>query len=242
MALQIVTFKWGNKYTIEHVKRLRSMLKRNLTIPFDFVLITDDPLRDRHEWEKEWHYPAIRILPLWDEMRDAHLCGVRLRAFGWDMAAMIGPRFAWIDLDVVITGNVDHIFGRTEPFIALSTPQGPLEYNGSLVMMNAGARNFVFRAWNPEAYSKLPAMYAAQQMPAGGQSDEGWMTLMMPGEPRFNGGWGRREDGIYFFRHDLARGAKPLPGDARMVIMNGRGNDPANAEAQRLPWVREHWR
>src|SRR5687768_8979751 len=128
MTLQICTFKWGNKYTLDHVARLHNMLARNLTLPWRFNLITDDPGDRVFEDLAPNVFPGVRVLPLWEEMRDAKLCGVRLRAFGSDMREMIGERFAWIDLDVVITGNVDHIFSRPEPFIALSTPQGPLAY------------------------------------------------------------------------------------------------------------------
>lgn len=242
MALQIVAFKWGDKYTMEHVKRLRSMLARNLTIPWEFVLITDKQAEDTGALVGDFDRGLFtRVLPLWGEMRDAKLCGVRLRAFGADMRERIGERFAWIDLDVVITGNVDHIFGRTEPFVALATPRGPLVYNGSLVMMDAGAFRGVLERWTPERYQDLGPHYAKMGMHAGGVSDEGWMTAQIPLDDRVAGTVGRA-DGIYYFRHDLARGARPLPPDARMVIMNGRANDPSNAEAQRLPWVQEHWR
>lgn len=236
--LTIATFKWGDKYTHRHVDVLHSMLRRNLTLPFDFACITDDVRGEMRDTAT-----GVRYLPLWPEMRDAKLCGVRLMAFSPWMRELIGHRFAWVDLDVVITGNVDHIFGRKEAFIALSTPAGPLAYNGSLVMMSAGAHTKVWETWTPAAYALMPAHYAAKGMLAGGQSDEGWMTYTLgTGEARFNGGWGRRDDGIYFFRRDLKAGLEPLPLDARMVILNGRSFDPSFPEMQRIPWVRDHWR
>jgi hypothetical protein len=243
MTLQICTFKWGSKYTVEHVVRLRNMLARNLTIPWQLTLLTDN-LEEDAGGPAHGDGPSIRVLPLWEEMRDAKLCGVRLRAFGRDMAQFIGPRFAWVDLDVAIVANVDHIFSRPEPFIALATPQGPLAYNGSLVMMDAGAREYVYQTWNRQAYARLPTYYEAKGMRAGGESDEGWMTLAMGDkEPTFNGGWGKRTDGIYFFRKDLQGGRLPLPKNASMVIMNGRAFDPSFADLQRrCSWLREAWR
>lgn len=239
MALTICTFKWGTKYGAEHVRRLCSMLRRNLTITFDFLLISDDPADAALAEEL-----GTRWAPLWDEMRDAKLCGVRLRAFGADMAEFIGPRFAWVDLDMVITGNVDHIFGRKESFVALSTPAGPLAYNGSIVIMDAGARRHVYDDWSPDSYATLPAFYESLGMRHGGQSDEGWMTFTLgTREARINGGWGQRADGVYFFRHDLYAGRQKLPHDARIVIMNGRSFDPAFPALQnRCPWIGEHWR
>lgn len=246
MTLQIVTFKWGSRYTADHVVRLRNMLYRNLTIPWEFVVITD-AIGSADEWAKTPELEGIvptRFLPLWNEMRDTKGCGVRIPAFAPHMREFIGPRFAWIDLDVVITGNVDHIFGRTEDFIALRPPQGPLAYQGSLVMMDAGAAKEVYEHWTPSRYEALKGFYAGSGMLAGEVSDEGWMTYVLGSErPAINGGWGKREDGVYFFRKDLARGLKPLPEDARMVIMNGRANDPSFGDLQRkCGWIREHWR
>lgn len=236
--LTICTFKWGSKYGLDHVHRLRNMLARNLTIPWRFVLITDDyhgdPGQDPVETE---------VVRLWEWGADLKLCGRRIYAFAPEMRELLGERFAWVDLDVVITANVDHIFGRMEKFVALSTPQGPLAYNGSLVMMDAGARGHVWADFTGAAYGRLPAYYAERGMMAGGESDEGWMTLKLgPGEARINGAWGRRDDGVYFFRHDLARGKKLLPADARMVILNGHANDPSFPAINALPWVRQHWR
>lgn len=245
--LSIVTFKWGDKYGLRHVDVLFNMLERNLTIPWRAVLVTDKPDEDFRALEG-WGSRSVKVVPLWDDMKEAKLCGVRLRAFAPDMEKTLGSRFAWVDLDVVVTGNVDHIFGRTEPFIALSTPAGPLYYNGSLVMMDAGARRRVHDLWTPEGYARMPRHYARLGMEAGGQSDEGWMTYVLgPNEARFNAspgvGFGEHRDGIYYFRKDLARGRNPLPADARLVVMNGRAFDPSfPAIQERCPWVKEHWR
>lgn len=225
--LTICTFKWGDKYTDEHVRRLHSMLARNLTIPWRFLLITDRP---SEQWD---------VLPLWEDMRNTNLCGVRIRAFGKDMAERIGPRFAWIDLDVVITGNVDHIFGRTEDFVGLQTAGPPLPYNGSLVMMDAGARSQVYERWTPEEYASIRAYWGAQGIKSGAQSDEGWIGYVLGNdEARIT-----RDDGVYYFRRQLGAGKIPLPADARLVILNGRAFDPAKEALQeQCPWIKEHWR
>lgn len=238
--IRICTFLWGTKYTHEHVLRLGRALARNLTIPYEFVLISDQAPHDQMLLEDQDGAPT-RYLSLldeqWDATRNAKLCGIRLRAFGEDMGAIIGPRFCWIDLDVVITGNVDHIFGRTEPFMALATPQGPLWYNGSLVMMDAGARAEVYEAFDPVEYAKLPALYAKAGMVHGGQSDEGWMTYML-GQGEATVG---RAEGVWYFKH--IAGMRDLPPDTRMVVMNGRRFDPSMASWQRTsPWLLEHWK
>lgn len=230
--LSICTFKWGSKYSVEHVLKLGRMLRRNLTIPFEYVLITDgDPDTAGLPGAPD------RVLPLWTEKADAKLCGVRLHAFHPDMRDLIGPRFAWVDLDVVITGNVDHIFGRTESFVALATPQGPLWYNGSLIMMDAGAFPEVDSTWTPEAYAALPARYAAEGMQHGGQSDEGWMTAVLgPGKATVG-----PAEGVRYFKH--IKHETKLPKGTCMVVMNGRRFDPSMKSWQhQCPWIVQHWR
>lgn len=228
--LSIVAFKWGSKYTLEHVRRLRRGLARHLHMPHELVLITDDWHNDRFEGA------AHRTIPLWEEMRGAPLCGVRLRAFAPDMADRIGSRFAWIDLDVVITGDVTPIFQRAEPFIALATPQGPLAYNGSLVMMDAGARRGVYDQWTPERYLALGREFASRHGMRGGVvSDEGWMTIQLGTDEATVG----KAQGIHYYKR--LRGGE-LPSTATMVVMNGRKYDPSFWHLQvRSPWIREHW-
>lgn len=233
--LRICVFKWGTKYSMSHVLRMRSMLQRNLTIPYEMVLITDDPKED-----KFGVWPDIRVLPLWPMMREAKLCGVRLYAFHPMMEKLIGPRFAWIDLDVVITGNVDHIFGRTERFVALQPPRPPMPINGSLVMMDAGVFPQVLSTWSIEKYYEVGDQLSKKHgIKAGTTSDEGWMWHTIGSdEAKIT-----KVDGVYFFRRDLQQGSVPLPPDAKMVIMNGKRFDPSMPEWQKkCPWIARHWR
>lgn len=240
MTLNICTFKWGSKYSVEHVARLWRMLRRNLTIPWRATLITDSPQADAQELLGRPDLGSItwEVLDLgastWDKMRHAKLCGIRLSAFQPGIGELLGQRFCWVDMDVVITGNVDHIFGRTEPFVGLRTPKGPLYYNGSFVMMDAGRHPEVYAAWGPRLYSLLSAHYAQMGMQHGGQSDEGWMSFMLPPNLPTVG----VEDGIHYMKH-----IDGLPQGARMVILNGRRFDPADPRLQkRHRWVKEHWR
>jgi len=245
MTLTICTFKWGaDRYSLRHVSALYLALKRNLTLPFEFALISDD-LGDEAFCDKA----GIRFIRLWEEMKHVKNCGVRLPAFHPYMRHVIGPRFAWLDLDVVITGNVDHIFSHPEPFVGLRTPAPPMPFNGSFVMMDAGAFPQVLSEWTPERYEACGEFWIAAGCAGGGASDEGWMGRMLAGQPGVAtvGGLEGNADGIYYFkRHMLEkryRGRIPLPADARMVIMNGRRFDPSLPEWQaRAPWILDHWR
>lgn len=237
--LSIVTFKWGSKYTDEHVYRLGSMLARNLTIPFEYVLITDTP----ENWTTARRHTGAprRVIRLWDEMRDAKLCGVRLKMFDPNIKLLF-ERFAWIDLDVVITGNVDQLFSRTESFVALATPRRPMPYNGSLVMMNAGCRPSVYTEWSLSAYRSRGEAYGRRMgVKHGTVSDEGWMAeILGHSEARFE-----LASGIEYYKN-MKRGQDGktiLQSSTKLVIMNGRRFDPAFPALQaESPWIKTFWR
>jgi aryl carrier-like protein len=223
--IRIVTFKYGTKYTVEHVVRLRNMLRRNLKIPYEFVLVTDDKnilMRG---------IDGVRVIPLWEELRDARNCGVRLRLFAADAAKLIGLRFAWIDLDVVIVGDVTEFFNRPEPFVICATPRPPLFYNGSIVMMDAGARSQIYEDYTPGRYEREGRKY-------GTVSDEGWIGARLgPGEATWD-----KTHGLYYYRNHIEPAGGALPGDARIVLMNAKNYDPSFPHLQRKsPWIARHW-
>ena len=171
------------------------------------------------------------------------------------MAELIGPRFAWIDMDVVVTGNVDHIFGRPEPFVMLATPKPPLPYNGSFVMMDAGARAGEVLPVDPRRYAGVADQWWTDDEPRrrvpGGPSDEKWIgaclcnedpRLPMAKEATVGGLAG--VDGIYYYRRHLQEAGRErtLPDDARLVIFNGRGK-PWDADVRaRSPWIVANYR
>lgn len=221
-SLKIITFKYGTKYTPDHVQRLNNMLRRHVHMDFEFIVIADDATG----------LDGLRVLPLWDELRGERNCGVRLKAFDRAMADFIGPRFAWTDLDLVIVRDATHIFSRTEDFVITATPRPPLFYNGSLVMMNAGAREHLYTLYNPRDYVLKGKAY-------GTVSDEGWIGAVLgPGEATWTKG-----DGVYYYRNHIEPVGGALPDDACIVLMNGKRFDPSRAELQRKsPWIEEHWR
>ena len=88
-----VCWKWKtpgyrSQFTAEHVNILYRMIQRNYQNDFELCCITDD---------SEGINKDIRIIPLWDDLRDVARCTVRLKAFSEEAAEIIGPRFCSID-------------------------------------------------------------------------------------------------------------------------------------------------
>ena len=139
-ALNIVCWKWNplpgvvttkkkREYTAEDVNVLFAMLCENLRIPFNMICVTDDPVGIDKD---------IRIVPLWKELREKGGCFTRLVAFKKSIKSLFGSRFASIDLDCIIVGDVTHIFDRDDDFIIWGghhSEKNGIPYCGSLWMM-----------------------------------------------------------------------------------------------------------
>lgn len=235
----IVTFKWKgpehyrSKYTAAHVNTLRRMFERHLHIAHDFVCVTDDPA-DLDE--------GIRVVPLWSDhgqLPSPHgpsepSCFRRLRLFARDTEAIIGAkRFAWCDLDVVLTGDVTPIFSRTEPIVLLPAGSPNIPFNGSMVMMDAGCRPEVWETFDPASspHRNVEAKCLG--------SDQGHISFCLKDKGEAQWKPGPNGDGIYFMhRHNIR---DQLPSDARLVSFHGRG-DPWSPRFSHIAWVRKHYR
>lgn len=101
----IVCMKWGDVYGPEYVNRLYSMVKRNITRPFRFICFTD---------VADGIIPEIEVfdLPPFESTysgpigayRKKTLCRSDLEPF------KDNERFLYLDVDVVITNNIDDMF------------------------------------------------------------------------------------------------------------------------------------
>lgn len=212
MALIISTWQWGRKYGPEYVHRLAQGVWNNLGGEFRFLVIhpsTEDE-------------PLTRIPG----------CFARLRAFDpeWQQRNGIrkGDRLVCLDLDLVITGRLDELFDRPEPFVIWqgANAANPCPFNGSVWMTTAGYRPDVWTDFSLEAARSIPAY----EFP----DDQGWFWHKMPDAA----GWKCGESGIWAFRKRGWPKDDKLPENARIVAFPG-ARDPS--EYHHLDWVRKHW-
>jgi len=222
--LQIVLWKWRHphrrdvifRFTADWVNEMARMISANLRMPHDIVCITDDPSGlDSH----------IRTIPLWDDLRDLGGCMPRLRAFAPDMAQIIGPRFVWMDLDCLAVGDLTPLFDRPEEAVFYRTYE--LEwptYNGSMVMMTAGARAQVWSDFDP-----LTSPDKVKKN-AGTNSDQAWISYALgPDEAVWT-----RDDGVLLFRRDCP---KVLSDMARLVYFAGPYKAHMKFVREQAPWI-----
>jgi len=93
---------WGNKFPVEYVHNLKSMVERNTTVKNRFVCLSDKPV-DGVE---------TRILkPGYDGWWN------KLQLF--DLGAALGERVVYLDLDTLITGNIDWLLEYKGNFMGI---------------------------------------------------------------------------------------------------------------------------
>lgn len=123
---QIICINWGTKYGPAYINRLYGMVSRNITGEFRFVCFCDDETGIRNEVECKPLPPLDFELPVVKK-------GIwpKSRLWNEELADLNGP-VLFIDLDVVITGNLDAFFeyGNPDDVILAPNPSNPLERLG----------------------------------------------------------------------------------------------------------------
>lgn len=99
--ITILCVRFGNKYGIDYVEKLRNMASRNIKMSYEFVCLTDDPtpisnvrliLQPNAGYSKGW----------WHKL---HMFDHKLPLKG---------RILYFDLDVIICGNLDKLIRFSE--------------------------------------------------------------------------------------------------------------------------------
>lgn len=236
--LAVVCWLWSGaarSFAPRHVDVLARMFRRHCAVPHRVVCITDRPASefDRSIVDVVPTPSAARALERikTPEGRGFPSCYRRLWLFS-DEAREIGERFLQIDLDVVLTGNVDHIAARDASFVGWIPNEGVWHgrdrYGGGLFLLRAGA--------HPEVWGDFhgaPSIAEARRAGYRG-SDQAWINHKLYGRTE------RLPDdaGIIMFR-DLKKMPHVLPEGVRMVQFSGHKKPWGHLQ---LPWVAAHWR
>lgn len=211
--IHIVCIKWGNKYAPEYVNNLYRGVCRNTTIPFSFTCYTDDttgvipeicqPLPET-TWQGWW---------------------TKLLLFKPDMhkQASIGDRIVFLDLDIVITGNIDDILSLKETFVVPSDPyrMGTTNISSAFMSWEYGQYDYIYERFdgNTRPYSRGDQQFVEIQL----KDKASRLQVLLPGQ-------------YVSFKADLKKGS--LPENTRMVDFHGKPN-PHECNIQ---WVKDNWK
>lgn len=126
MIKQIICINWGTKYGPRFINRLYAMVERNITPPFAFTCFTDSTEGVRAEVD-------CQPLPKIDFVMPKNTKGKWPKARLWSerLGTLQGP-VLFLDLDLVITGNLDEFFTYAAPdrVVLARNPAKPFERVG----------------------------------------------------------------------------------------------------------------
>jgi hypothetical protein len=229
----VVCLKHGNKYGPEYVNNLYNMVKRNLTLDYEFVCFTEN---------SENIDPEITIMPL-----------PELPVNGWWYKPMFfNPKLElkgtilFLDLDLVIFRNIDNLFSY-EPtrFVIIRDfnrhlIKGYNKFNSSVFRLDTGSHPQVYTEFIKNAKS-ICSRYPGDQDWIRKQitndfyywPDE-WIQSYkweMRGKPKYNGAPRGQRD-------FLTNGDPKIKDATSIAVFHGDPN-PHNCKD---PWVKENWR
>lgn len=206
--LTVMTWFWKQphgraSYTADHVNIWAHMVRRNLNLPHSIACVTAHP-EGLEPWidviQPPGDFESIMI-PTWGP--DKPQCLRRIALFRKDAGEIFGERFVSMDMDCVISGSLDPLFDIDADFKMFRGTHRSRPYNGSMLMMTAGARPQVY-----DSFTHNEAVKAGRRFMG---SDQAWISHVLgAGEPT----WGV-EDGIH------AYGSSGNKGDPRIMFFFG---------------------
>jgi len=137
---------WGTLYPIEYVKRLYNSVKRNLTIPHEFVCITDNEVPEG----------ITKIKPPLSDSKKGW----------WQKVGLFHPdlfptdaRILYLDLDVVIVGSLNNIAKVREPFCMIENygpNKGHAAHNSSVMVWTPSENTYnIYNKFSEDVMQQL---------------------------------------------------------------------------------------
>jgi hypothetical protein len=229
--LTVTCFLWhspGSRYSAEDVRQLNRMVKKHLTLPHEFVCITDRP----ELFDLDSDIRAVQM------DTSAHIPGrlfAKLWTFAPEAKEIVGKRILQLDLDCIIVGNIDAIVDRDEELVLWRNParvpwENPAKnralYNTSIVLHTAGSLPHYWGDFDPSR----PMV----------RDDQAWISMLAGLSTPY---WDA-SDGVYRIERDDTPGSgvgEVLPENARIVFCPGsQGKADNPAIRQKCPWIAEY--
>lgn len=144
--LIVVCVWWGTLYPVEYVEKLKNSVKRNLSIPHEFVCITDNEVPEG----------VTKIKPPLSDANKGWWQKVGL--FHSDLFPS-DSRILYLDLDVVIVGSLDNIASAQEPFCMIEN-YGPNKahaaHNSSVMVWTPNEKTHrIYNNFSPDIMTHL---------------------------------------------------------------------------------------
>lgn len=232
--LSVVTFFWHDdarkrnyKFNHQHIRILRNMVGRNLSVPHKFICVTDDEVDDIDTVPLDWskHVPGTVFL---------RLC-MRNPEFG----RPLGDRILCLDLDVVITGSLDKLVSRTEESVWFHNPNFPgpgrAFYQSSIQLFTPGSHSELYADFDPAETPKWVNWRF-------GGAEQAWISERLPWDLPYMD----HRDGIYGAGRlgdwISSNVVETLPENACIVTFPGNRMVDQPDVIAKHPWIERHYR
>jgi hypothetical protein len=243
--ISIVCFFWidparrrSYQITPDDVRTWDRMIARNVTIPHRRICVTHRP--DLIDFMETAPIDCAKHVP--------GTCLVKLMVHRPDISPILGERICLMDVDCVVTGNLDPLLQREEPAVWWRNPNyvegGKRGFiQGSIQLFTAGARSFLWSDFDP----KVTPTWLNRRF---GGAEQCWISERL-NTSYPDAGWEWSEahwteaDGVYgagrLFNGRMGEGVSTeLPANARIVFTPG-DRAPSQPEVQKAhPWMKEY--
>jgi hypothetical protein len=156
--VNVICMKWGKPFPSYYVNRLHNMVKRNLTLPFNFVCFTDDP---------EGIDPEIITAPIPEvnvPPANQYSPWRKLASYQENLGGLSGKTM-FLDLDNIIVDNIDCFFDYTDKFAIIEnwTQLGRGIGNSSVYVYEIGKYKDLLEGFNNDPH-KVVDLYDNEQI------------------------------------------------------------------------------
>lgn len=203
-------------YTARHVNALRGMVAERLPTPHRFVCLTDRATGPGRGFAPD--VEVVECLSAYDWPKRYR----KLVLFSPMARRLVGERFLFLDLDVLLVDDLAPLVDRPEDFVIWRDPGRNATYNTSVMLMSAGARPAVWGSFDVRMADRATRRLTG--------SDQAWVTLVLGEEAT----WGP-ENGVLSCKWECPEGP---PDHARILVFHGKPK-PWGRDAP--AWARELW-
>lgn len=215
--INIVCFKWGDKFSVDYYNKFYASLLRNTTVPIEFTCFTENPSGLTCPTK-----PFLKPLPYW-----------------WYIIGLFNPdhqfkgRVVYFDIDTVITDNIDHILCLDKPFITLRDYYRP---NGLQTAYISFLPKIVWPIWDKLCKEFPKENYQKLLQYKGGTNRFLENSIGTAANiPRLQD---LAPDQCHSYKVDIVPNNDQLLKKTKLVFYHGK---PMPHERAHLPWMKQHW-
>jgi len=225
----IICVFWGTKYPIKFVNILYSMVKRNMTLPFDFYCLTDELNQAFDTGIKTIKIPNPQLDGWWNKM---HLYNKELNIEG---------NILYVDLDVVIISCLDKIFTEfaDDKFCVIKDfGQPKTTINSSVLRYNLKHHSHIWDNFLKDK-GQYDSMHGDQNVLTSMLYTDK-QTVFMPDEWTYSFKWPERGKPKKYDKYVPKN--HPLKKEALICVFHGHPNPDYAMEYDSGKWIKDYWK